>query len=97
MVVCGVVANTQPSANSISKIHVHLRLQDAEIRRILDEQYGVARGILEEKRSIVEAMTNALMEWETIDAEQVKAIMEGREPKPPAGWVKRPTPQPPSE
>ncbi|PZO65646.1 MAG: cell division protein FtsH [Pseudoxanthomonas suwonensis] len=70
---------------------------DAEIRRILDEQYGVARGILEAKRGVVETMTNALMEWETIDADQVKAIMEGREPKPPVGWVKRTTPTPPSD
>ena len=60
---------------------------DAEIRRILDEQYNVARRILEEKRDIVEAMTAALLDWETIDAEQVKAIMEGRKPSPPAGWV----------
>ncbi len=65
---------------------------DAEIRRILDEQYEVARNILEEKRDRVEAMTAALLEWETIDAEQVKDIMEGRQPKPPAGWVKA-TPQ----
>jgi cell division protease FtsH len=60
---------------------------DAEIRRILDEQYAVAYKILEEKRDVVEAMTAALLEWETIDAEQVKALMEGREPSPPAGWV----------
>jgi len=62
---------------------------DAEIRRILDEQYQVARSILEEKRAIVEAMTAALLEWETIDAEQVQAIMEGRTPSPPAGWVQK--------
>ena len=62
---------------------------DAEIRRILDEQYVVARNILEEKRDRVEAMTAALMEWETIDADQVKDIMEGRTPKPPAGWVSK--------
>ncbi len=62
---------------------------DAEIRRILDEQYAVARGILESKRDRVEAMTAALLEWETIDAEQVKAIMEGRPPSPPAGWSDR--------
>ena len=61
---------------------------DAEIRRILDEQYGVARQILETKRDRVEAMAAALLEWETIDAEQVKAIMEGREPDPPKDWVK---------
>ncbi len=60
---------------------------DSEIRRILDEQYTVARNILEEKRDVVEAMTAALMDWETIDAEQVKALMEGRKPNPPPGWV----------
>ncbi|WP_240124965.1 ATP-dependent zinc metalloprotease FtsH [Thermomonas alba] len=60
---------------------------DAEIRRILDEQYAVARAILESKREIVEAMAAALLEWETLDAEQVKAIMEGRKPNPPAGWT----------
>ena len=63
---------------------------DAEIRRILDEQYDVARRILEEKREIVEAMTAALMEWETIDAEQIRAIMEGREPSPPPDWKGKP-------
>jgi len=61
---------------------------DAEIRRILDQQYEVARNILEEKRDRVEAMTAALLEWETIDAEQIKAIMDGREPNPPAGWTR---------
>ncbi len=63
---------------------------DAEIRRILDEQYAVAHRILEDKRSVVEAMTAALLEWETIDAEQVKALMEGRAPSPPPGWVAKP-------
>ncbi len=59
---------------------------DAEIRRILDAQYTVARDILESKRDVVEAMAAALLEWETIDAEQVKALMEGRTPNPPQGW-----------
>jgi cell division protease FtsH len=61
---------------------------DGEIRRILDEQYLVARRILESKRDVVEAMANALMEWETIDADQVKAIMEGRVPNPPTDTTK---------
>ena len=50
----------------------------------------MAKRILEDKRDVVEAMTNALMEWETIDAEQVKALMEGRTPNPPPGWVEKP-------
>ncbi|MDO9389097.1 MAG: cell division protein FtsH, partial [Methylotenera sp.] len=58
---------------------------DAEIRRILDEQYGVARKLLEDNRDKVEAMTAALMEYETIDADQINDIMAGlpvRVPKP---------------
>ncbi len=58
---------------------------DAEIRRILDEQYGIARKLLEDNRDKVEAMTAALLDWETIDAEQINDIMAGfppRQPKP---------------
>ena len=56
---------------------------DAEIRRILDEQYAVAQKILEANRDKVEAMTEALMQWETIDRDQVLDIMAGRPPRPP--------------
>ncbi|WP_137719407.1 ATP-dependent zinc metalloprotease FtsH [Methylobacillus flagellatus] len=64
---------------------------DAEVRRILDEQYGVARKLLEDNRDKVEAMVVALMEWETIDFEQINDIMAGkppRAPKPPAAVIK---------
>ncbi len=56
---------------------------DAEIRRILDEQYALSRRLLEENRDKVEAMTAALLEWETIDADQIKDIMDGNPPRPP--------------
>jgi cell division protease FtsH len=56
---------------------------DKEVRRIIDEQYALARNILEENRDKVERMTQALLEWETIDAEQIEDIMAGREPRPP--------------
>ena len=56
---------------------------DIEIRRILDEQYALATKILTESRSKVEAMTSALMEWETIDADQIADIMADRTPRPP--------------
>jgi cell division protease FtsH len=56
---------------------------DAEIRRIIDEQYALARRLLEENRDKVEAMAKALLEWETIDAEQIDDIMAGRPPRPP--------------
>ena len=54
---------------------------DAEIRRILDEQYALAKRLLEENRDKVEVMTNALMEWETIDREQIQDIMAGQNPR----------------
>jgi cell division protease FtsH len=56
---------------------------DAEIRRIIDQQYALARKLLDENRDKVEAMTKALLEWETIDAEQIDDIMSGKPPRPP--------------
>jgi len=66
---------------------------DAEIRAILDSQYALARRLLEENRDKVEMMTKALLEWETIDAEQINEIMAGREPTPPKSvqLTKRPS------
>ena len=66
---------------------------DAEIRRILDEQYAIARKLLEDNRDKVEAMTAALMEYETIDAKQINDIMAGipvRPPKPTQGKANPP-------
>jgi cell division protease FtsH len=56
---------------------------DLEIRRIIDQQYALARKLLEENRDKVEAMTHALLEWETIDADQINDIMEGKPPRAP--------------
>ncbi|OFV46739.1 MULTISPECIES: ATP-dependent zinc metalloprotease FtsH [Oligella] len=56
---------------------------DAEIRAIIDEQYQVARKLIEDNKDKMHAMAKALMEWETIDAEQVEDIMQGRPPRPP--------------
>jgi cell division protease FtsH len=56
---------------------------DVEIRAILDKQYAVAKRILEENRDKVEVMVKALLEWETIDADQVNDIMAGKDPRPP--------------
>ncbi|MBC3906510.1 ATP-dependent metallopeptidase FtsH/Yme1/Tma family protein [Undibacterium sp. NL8W] len=56
---------------------------DAEIRNILDTQYALARKLLEENRDKVEVMTKALLDWETIDADQVNDIMNGIDPRPP--------------
>ena len=64
---------------------------DGEIRRILDEQYNVARHLLETNRDKVEAMVAALLEWETIDADQINDIMAGLPPV----RQNRPSPQSP--
>jgi cell division protease FtsH len=58
-----------------------MRKVDSEIRRIIDEQYAVARKIIEDNRVQIEAMTKALLEWETIDAEQIEDIVAGRPPR----------------
>lgn len=56
---------------------------DAEIRSLVDTQYGVAKKLLEGNRDKVEAMVTALLEWETLDADQVNDIMAGSPPRPP--------------
>ena len=59
---------------------------DAEIRRILDEQYQVAYKILDKNRDKMETMCKALMDWETIDRDQVLEIMAGKQPSPPKDY-----------
>ena len=56
---------------------------DQEIRRIVDEQYALARKLIEENSDKMHAMAKALLEFETIDAEQIDDIMAGRPPRPP--------------
>jgi cell division protease FtsH len=60
-----------------------LQKVDAEIRRIIDEQYKLARKLLEENRGKVETMAKALLEWETLDSDQLDDIMAGKPPRPP--------------
>jgi len=69
---------------------------DKEIRRIIDEQYALARRLLDTNRDKVEAMTKALLEWETIDSEQIDDIMAGRPPRPPKPVASKPS-TPPSD
>jgi len=63
-------------------------LVDAEVSRIIDEEYARARKILDENRDKVEVMTKALIEWETIDSSQIGEIMKGKEPTPPSDLPK---------
>ncbi|MBA2780347.1 ATP-dependent zinc metalloprotease FtsH [Billgrantia kenyensis] len=59
---------------------------DKEVRKIIDDCYNEAKRILEENRDKLDAMAEALMQYETIDADQLKDIMEGRTPRPPKDW-----------
>ena len=71
-----ITRTTNVSSSTLLKI-------ENEIRRIIDEQYALARRLIEENRDKVEAMARALLDLETIDAEQIDDIMAGRPPRPP--------------
>jgi cell division protease FtsH len=73
---------------------VTMQKVDAEIRRIIDEQFGLAKKLILDNRDKVEAMAKALLELETIDAEQIQDIMDGRPPRPPKPPAQAPQ-QPP--
>jgi cell division protease FtsH len=61
-------------------------LIDEEIRSIIDRNYSRAESILKDNMEQLHSMANALIRFETIDAQQIADIMQGREPKPPEGW-----------
>jgi len=71
-----VTKTTQVSEATMQKV-------DQEIRSIVDAQYAVARRLIEDNRDKMHAMANALLEWETIDADQIDDIMAGKPPRPP--------------
>ena len=56
---------------------------EQEVTQIIRDQYNRAREIIERRRDTIEVMANRLLEWETLDAEQVKQIMRGEKPTPP--------------
>jgi cell division protease FtsH len=66
---------------------------DGEVRRIIDQQYALARKLIEDNQDKMHAMAKALLEWETIDGEQLDDIMAGKEPRPPKDWTPRTPPQ----
>ncbi|QHC93912.1 MULTISPECIES: ATP-dependent zinc metalloprotease FtsH [unclassified Pseudomonas] len=62
------------------------KLIDSEVRSIIDQCYGTAKQILTDNRDKLDAMADALMKYETIDAEQIDDIMAGRTPREPRDW-----------
>jgi len=70
---------------------------DTAIRKIIDERYAIARKLIEENRDKVELMAQTLLEWETIDADQIGDIMDGKPPRPPKPALQQPPPSSPSD
>ena len=67
---------------------------DEEIRSIIDNNYRRAHQILEDHIERLHSMAGALIKYETIDEVQIKDIMAGREPQPPADWTDTPPAMP---
>lgn len=70
----------------VSDVTAHLI--DEEVRRIIDRNYKRAHKLLEKHVDKLHVMSDALMKYETINHDQIKDIMEGREPQPPKDWDK---------
>ena len=62
---------------------------DAEVRRIIDQQYSLARKLIEDNKDKMHVMAKALLEYETLDMEQLDDIMSGKPPRPPKDWMPR--------
>ena len=67
---------------------------DEEIRRLIDDNYERAERIIKENIDKLHAMADGLIKYETIDEDQIKDIMAGREPRPPEGWDEPGSPPP---
>ena len=59
---------------------------DEEVRRVIDSNYARAKEILETHIEVLHKMAEALVRYETIDDQQIKDLMAGKEPKPPEDW-----------
>lgn len=70
---------------------------DEEVRKIIDINYERAKAILVEKESILHKMAEALLKYETIDANQLDDLMQGRTPREPQGWSSSGSANPPEE
>ncbi|MEO8079256.1 MAG: ATP-dependent zinc metalloprotease FtsH, partial [Caldimonas sp.] len=60
---------------------------DLEIRRIIDEQYAIARKLIEDNQDKIHMMAKALLEYETIDSDQIDDIMSGIPARMPKDWT----------
>ena len=63
------------------------RAIDQAVRAIIDRNYARARNILECHVDTLHRMAGALIQYETLDHEQIQTVMQGRDPGPPASWT----------
>jgi cell division protease FtsH len=75
-----------PGAGNVHYSGETSKFIDEEVRSIVDDTYARAKQLLEDNRDILEAMKDALMEYETIDSEQVDDLMSRRAVRPPKDW-----------
>ena len=84
-----ITRNTNVSSHTLLKI-------EEEIRRIIDAQYALAKKLITDNADKMHAMAKALLEYETIDSDQIDDILAGRAPRlpkqPPAGTASPPPP-----
>ena len=59
---------------------------DAEIKKIIDDSYSKAKKLLNDNLEKLHVMADALLKYETIDADQIDDIMAGAEPREPKDW-----------
>ena len=59
---------------------------DAEIKKIIDDSYSKAKKLLNDNLDKLHVMADALLKYETIDADQIDDIMAGAEPREPKDW-----------
>jgi len=64
------------------------QLIDEEVKSITGDCYKLASKLLEENKDILESMKEALIEYETLDSEQVKDLMARKPVRPPKDWHK---------
>lgn len=62
------------------------KLIDEEIRRVIDECYGIAKGLIEDNMDILHSMAEALLEYETIDSDQIDDLMNRSKLRTPKSW-----------
>lgn len=72
------------------------KLIDEEIRAFVDRNYSRSKRILEENVDILHTMKDALMKFETIDADQIDDLMARRDVRPPKDWVENDSSKPPT-